>query len=45
MNNNKKLGLRRAPVDHNFNLPCSLEMILTFGKNNFLGFPRLFSDT
>ena len=37
MNNNNKLGLRRGPVDHSFNLPYSLELIFDFlGKSCFL---------
>ena len=43
MNNNKKLGLRRGPLDHSFNLPYSLEFIFDFwGKSYFSNFHVFF---
>ena len=42
MNNNQKLGLRRGPVDHRFNLPYSLKLVLGFGGKYVFVFKYFF---
>ena len=45
MNNNKKLGLRRGPVDHGFNLPYSLKFSIDFLEKCIFWIFTSFSNT